>query len=83
MVAHKDLTLVVLVRNQVGLPIKEDKMNKKLMKKAGFEKEVELTEKGLCPLCKKTEFKFRDELSRKEFKISGLCQECQDELFGE
>jgi hypothetical protein len=26
---------------------------------------------------------FRDELSRKEFKISKMCQKCQDSVFGE
>lgn len=25
---------------------------------------------------------FRDEKSRKEYSISGLCQKCQDEIFG-
>ena len=25
---------------------------------------------------------FRDNLSRKEYSISGLCQDCQDEFFG-
>jgi len=25
---------------------------------------------------------FKDELSRKEYGISGLCQECQDSIFG-
>jgi len=25
---------------------------------------------------------FRDTLSWKEFNISGMCQECQDEVFG-
>jgi len=25
---------------------------------------------------------FRDELSAHEYRISGLCQKCQDELFG-
>ena len=25
---------------------------------------------------------FRDELSAKEFTISGLCQKCQDKIFG-
>ena len=25
---------------------------------------------------------FRDELSRKEYTISGLCQKCQDAVFG-
>lgn len=26
---------------------------------------------------------FRDQLSRKEWGISGMCQECQDKTFGE
>lgn len=25
---------------------------------------------------------FMDELSKKEYQISGLCQNCQDEIFG-
>lgn len=25
---------------------------------------------------------FRDELSKREYKISGLCQKCQDKIFG-
>lgn len=25
---------------------------------------------------------FRDELSRREYRISGLCQNCQDTVFG-
>jgi hypothetical protein len=25
---------------------------------------------------------FRDELSKKEFGISGFCQSCQDDIFG-
>jgi hypothetical protein len=25
---------------------------------------------------------FRDELSKREYSISGLCQTCQDEIFG-
>lgn len=25
---------------------------------------------------------FRDEISKKEFRISGLCQKCQDSVFG-
>lgn len=25
---------------------------------------------------------FRNELSRKEYRISGICQKCQDDVFG-
>ena len=58
-------------------------MNKDLMRKAGFGKEVDLVEQGCCPICKKeiNMNDFKDTLSRKEFKISGLCQECQDVTF--
>lgn len=37
-----------------------------------------------CVFCKKTidpETEFKDELSRKEFTISGLCSVCQDKVF--
>lgn len=32
--------------------------------------------------CGKPATEFRDELSRKEYRISGLCQACQDSIFG-
>lgn len=43
---------------------------------------------GFCPTCLKQHSKegekaFKDELSIKEWKISGLCQECQDKFFNE
>ena len=58
-------------------------MSKKIMKKAGFGKEVEKVEQERCPFCGrqvKME-EFRDALSRKEFQMSGLCQACQDKIF--
>ena len=59
-------------------------MNKQIMKQMGFDKEVELKEQSRCPFCKRevTENDFTDEASRFEYKISGLCQECQDYIFG-
>lgn len=58
-------------------------MNKDIMRKAGFEAEVALVEEGICPFCRELIKKdsFRDELSRKEYTISGLCQTCQDKIF--
>ena len=35
-----------------------------------------------CVKCGAHDLEFRDELSRKEHGISGLCQGCQDEIFG-
>lgn len=59
-------------------------MNKKILQQTGFGEEVKAVEQGDCPLCKHKVDKdeFRDELSRKEFEISGLCQSCQDDIFG-
>jgi hypothetical protein len=59
-------------------------IKRRLLTLTGFDKEVELVDRGQCPFCQKPvdPESFRDDLSRKEFKISGLCQKCQDEMFG-
>lgn len=36
---------------------------------------------GICPVCKGEAKVFKDDLSRKEVKISGMCQKCQDKTF--
>lgn len=38
---------------------------------------------GKCPFCGKdmTNATFKDDKSRQEFEISGICQECQDNYF--
>lgn len=38
----------------------------------------------ICPFCgcDTSNMKFKDALSEKEYKISGLCQKCQDKMFG-
>jgi len=40
-------------------------------------------EKNVCAVCYEPvdEFKFKDELSLKEYRISGMCQSCQDKIF--
>jgi hypothetical protein len=35
-----------------------------------------------CVSCGEVADEFNDELSKKEYGISGLCQECQDSVFG-
>lgn len=40
---------------------------------------------AICVFCKKPvdpEKDFRNEISKKEFEISGICQICQDGVFG-
>ncbi len=42
----------------------------------------EIIKKDLCTCCKKPATEFKDDLSRKEYTISGFCQTCQDDTFG-
>lgn len=61
-----------------------DMENKKFLKSLGFRREVEAVAKCICPLCEEgvDEDEFRGEAFVKEFKSSGLCQGCQDTVFG-
>ena len=43
---------------------------------------VKTIQADLCMFCGQEAIEFRDRLSRKEYSISGLCQECQDKVFG-
>jgi hypothetical protein len=49
-------------------------MEKEFVNKTAFHK---------CVHCKKEAKKFRDFLSLKEYSISKLCQECQDNIWKE
>jgi hypothetical protein len=40
-----------------------------------------LRSRGLCTTCGEPCHSFRDPLSRKEYGISGMCQQCQDSVF--
>ena len=37
---------------------------------------------GKCPTCKEPITKFTDRMSKIEYRISGMCQACQDSVFG-
>ena len=53
-------------------------------KKAFGRSQTEAKKKNVCVFCGK-EIKtedFKDQLSIKEYGISGLCQKCQDDTFG-
>jgi len=45
---------------------------------------TECKEQNICVFChKQVDMEnFRDDLSKKEYGISGLCQKCQDDTFG-
>ncbi len=38
-------------------------------------------EDGVCNLCGEPILSFKDELSLREYEISGMCGNCQDDLF--
>ena len=40
-----------------------------------------MKELAICITCGKEATKFKDDLSIKEFAISGMCQVCQDSFF--
>ena len=49
-----------------------------------FPEETARVKEGKCPFCGKVinpETEFKDELSKREFEISGMCQACQDDIF--
>ena len=60
-------------------------MNPTIMEKLGFAKEMKLVSEHKCPFCRQPivpDLEFRDALSHREYTISGLCQKCQDRMFG-
>ena len=56
-------------------------MNRDIMIQAGLSQAVERVEAGVCATCAGVVGPFRDDLSCKEYGISGMCQTCQDMLF--
>lgn len=60
-------------------------MNRALLRAAGLGAMVDSLDAKKCPICKVDTSSpvFKDELSKKEFGISGMCQSCQDDIFCE
>lgn len=60
-------------------------MNKKIIETIFGKKTIEDIENNICPCCGEEieSVEFRDRLSIEEYKISGMCQKCQDKVFGE
>ena len=48
-----------------------------------FPEQIKAKEESKCPNCKQLVNRetLKDELSKKEFDITGLCQKCQDKFF--
>jgi len=43
---------------------------------------IEKLRKGICTTCQTKIEGFNNEISLKEYRISGMCQSCQDSVFG-
>ena len=51
----------------------------------GFDRRTNIRGNRCCPPpigCGGEANTFKDELSKREYSISGLCQKCQDSIFG-
>lgn len=46
-------------------------------------KTTESIKADTCVFCDRPATEFKDELSRTEFSLSGMCQHCQDGVFGD
>lgn len=59
-------------------------MNKEIIKKVFGDNIINQIENSICPICKEkiNMNDFRTNLDIKEYTISGLCQKCQDRIFG-
>ncbi len=62
-------------------PEMEKFLNELSLSLFGRSRSVAKAGKG-CVSCGKPATKFKDDRSQKEYTISGLCQECQDSIFG-
>ena len=53
------------------------------MRAMGFGPEVDKKNEGVCPFCNElvNMNDFKDELSKKDFRITGMCQTCQDNFY--
>jgi len=61
---------------------KSVEINKQINFISGTDRVEQITN-NLCTWCKGDVTKFKDSDSMKEYRISGLCQNCQDEVFKE
>lgn len=43
---------------------------------------IEAIQENICVDCGEPATEFKDQLSRKEYTISGLCQSCQGKIWG-
>ncbi len=65
---------------------KSEGMEQVITRVVGFDRRKVIREDKCVPQpfgCGGDAKEFKDEVSRREYRISGLCQKCQDKFFGE
>jgi len=61
--------------------IKNSSIDKVLTQMTGKDRYDTVME-SLCMTCDGYAIEFKDKISEKEYTISGMCQDCQDSVFG-
>ena len=61
--------------------IKNPSIDKVLTQMMGKNR-VDTVKQNKCMTCDGYAIEFKDEISEKEYGISGMCQDCQDRVFG-
>ena len=60
---------------------KSKEIDNLIMKVIGIDRQ-EVIKNNTCAFCVEPNLEFRNAISVQEYRISGLCQNCQDEVFG-
>lgn len=60
----------------------DEEVETKSMKFYARSRRLSLNE-GICVKCGRLANNFKDEISKKEYALSGFCQECQDQIFND
>jgi hypothetical protein len=61
--------------------IKNPSIDKVLTQMMGKNR-LDTVRENLCMTCDGYATEFKDKISKKEYTISGMCQDCQDRVFG-
>ena len=68
--------------NQIHRDDAQEQFNEALGQELFGQSPSECIGKDVCVSCGGDATDFKDNLSKREFQISGLCQKCQDSIFG-
>ena len=76
------MAYIIYNSTNLWLPMPEDKFDSEELEGKPvyrlFPEAFDALKRGICPTCGKKVTGFRDSLSLKDYKISGVCQNCQD-----